>query len=286
MPWVPTSKLVMLFGASTGTENWLKMNRETSPLYSYLILDNNSSIWGDMFNGIEVCSPKVVQTKEFSKIIIAFSHTDQVIPQLISLDVPRESIILPPTRLFTPAKFDSKDARENAWSLLCSVGDILTANNITFIIEQGVALGFWRDRDFIANDQDIDVSISQQEIETHEQLNMLAKEIKRSNMVSSVNINAGQISNSLSVVSIDGIPMSIFGRRNERNISHGSYSFESVPIDLLYPPCSIKIRDRWLPLPGDCPGYLAYVYGENWKIPNPNFRYTDYANNSAQERDE
>ena len=282
MPWVPTAKLIMLFGASTGTENWLKVNKETSPLYSYLILDNDSSLWGEKFNGIEVCSPNVVQNLEFSKVVIAFSHTDQVIPQLLSLKVPRESIIVPPKRLFTPSKFDTKVARENAWSLLCDIVDILTKNKIAFVIEQGVALGFWRDGDFIPNDQDIDVSISQREIETPEQLNILASEIRKAEIVSSVHINGGQRSNSLNIISIDGIPISIFGRRSDKNISHGSYSFESVPVDLLYPPFIFKVRDRWLPLPGDCPGYLAYVYGEGWEKPNPDFRYTDYANNSHQ----
>lgn len=279
MPYVAESSLTCVFGAASTSKNYLERHR--NPARRYVLVDNDQDLWGTEFAGLCVQDPAILADIEFSEVVVAFSHVADVLRQLESSGIPRDCITVPAKRQTSVAQFVCESDREEAWRALNEVLHILTSLGIECIVEQGVALGFFRDGDFIPGDQDIDISVPQALIGRTEFSADIARRLRMSSSIHSAKISKTASVTSIELTSRSGVPICIFGRRTESGVSRSSLPLEEVPEALLYPPSWVNVRDGKVPLPRDPEGYLTHVYGSGWRTPNPDFTYLDYANLGA-----
>lgn len=279
MPYVAESRGMIVFGASGTSRHYLDRNRDAEK--QVFLVDNDSSLWGSDFAGLVVQAPAELASIEFSEVVVPFAHVVDVLNQLIAMGVPSSAVIVPAKHRTMDAQFASHEQRQDAWELLCFVLAVLAELGVESIIEQGVALGFFRDGDFIAGDCDIDISVpSASFFQTGLALAALAT-FQSSPLVVAAEIIGNGLVKAIDITSQSGVPLSIFGRRTELGVSRHHLPKHDVPADILYPPSSIEIRGRGVPLPGDCESYLLHVYGPSWRLPNPDWTFADYANIQA-----
>lgn len=276
MPYRSDAGVVVLFGAGQNSKTYLERHRDEHR--EYLLIDNNATLWGSRFAGLLVHAPSHLKQILFKEIVIAFAHAPEAIEQLELMGVPRAAITVPAKRATSMSQFESSEEREGAWRFLCEVLEALQELGVECIIEQGVALGFYRDGDFIAGDQDVDVSVSQDAIRSTDSIARVVEKLQNLSLVLAVEPIQGEQASTIKVTSRGGVPLGIFGRRTELGISRSSLPFEEVPDAFLNPPSWVTVRNRLVPLPNDCKRYLSHLYGSSWRVPNPDFTFLDYAN--------
>lgn len=279
MPYAVQSSAICVFGAASTSKMYLERHR--NPAKDYFLVDNDQTLWGTEFAGLCVQDPASLADIEFSEVVVAFSHVADVVRQLESSGIPRAAITIPAKRETTVAQFTCDSDREEAWRTLSEILHVLTSLGIECIIELGVALGFYRDGDFIPGDQDIDISVPQVQIGRTDVALEVMRRLRPSSFLRSANLSETELVTTIELISRSGVPISIFGRRTESGVSRSAVQLEEVPEDLLYPPSWVEVRDGVVPLPGDPVGYLVHVYGPGWRTPNPDFTYLDYANVDA-----
>lgn len=271
-----TSQTVALFGASQNTRRWLEGHRERD--VHYFVIDNNDSLEGSEFAGLQVRSPNCLLYSDFSKVVVAFAHADSAVRQLRQLGVPRDAIYVAPLEESCPRFFQTSESRDAAWKFAEEVLGLLEGAGLEVIFEHGTALGFVRQGDFIEGDFDIDASIPEVQIESISPAH-IRELLAASPLVSGVSISSIQDITLIEATSVhDKVPFSIFGRRSEQGISRSSLSFESVPDSILRPPSRIEVRQSQVPVPYDYVSYLELVYGLDWKTPKASWSFLSYAN--------
>ncbi len=247
------------------------------------MVDNDKELWESSFCGVTVYPPDALVHKiVYGKIVIAFAHVPATLLQLSALGVPAEAIKIPAKRTLRTEQFNDKSSRASAWRALSSVLDMLQPLTDRVLVEQGAALGFYRDGDFIPWDGDIDISLPSEVFSKQIEPNDLRKKLLTlSNIASCTAEKQGELW-SLTAMTTNDLPICIFSRFADGNLSKSLLFFETVPLHLLYPPSHIQIRDRSLPLPRDCPGYFEHVYGKDWRVKKREFNFGDYQNDSEK----
>lgn len=269
----------VLFGASQSTALWLSRNQV--PSRTYVIVDNDPAKWGLTFEGLPVMGVGTLINVSYGEVIVAFPHAEAAVRQLLVLGVPREKILVPKKSDFTQAFFVTDDQQSSALSFLCDVMEAFERQNIGLILEFGTALGLYRDGSFIPGDCDIDASVRQGQVDSGYVVEALIHAIARGPTVSTATVSwdmspiAGKVVQ-FDVTSVEGIPLSVVGRRVVDGISMSSSPTYSVPEEVLHPSSALNFRGVALPIPRDTPSYLEYIYGPEWPTPNPDWTFLDY----------
>ena len=267
-------KVTVLFGAGTGAGIWLQRWRDASA--SYLIIDNDSGLWGLERYGVGIAPPDAIQDVDIEKVIVLFSHVRDARAQLLTLGVPDSAIEVPPKPAFRPQPFLTAAIRREALDALRNVLDVLLDASISPIVEQGAALGLYRDGDLIKWDNDIHIGVAWKQ---------------SSNLsVRSVNALLGSLDGRETSVTVTEsgliatwlhgdarIPFTVYSRRVIRRVAAASAGeFLSVPASVWWPPRSYYVNGFKYPLPANPEKYFEQVYGSDWKTPRPEFSFSDY----------
>jgi len=201
--------------------------------------------------------------------------------------------------------FRVKKNREEAIRVLKIVIDVLDKHNIKYYLDFGTLIGAIRDKGLILWDDDIDISLLNQEdykkipdilkeIENNNNLRTYIytfnstkqKREKRGNKVYSQNVSFANMQD-FQIAKVRTSKFLIFGRGNtcidiffkykfENNIYWMAYGKEnSVPIEYVsYEVIDIDFCGLKCKIPKEYDKYLTYKYGD-WKTPKENWNHED-----------
>lgn len=183
-------------------------------------------------------------------------------------------------KLYFFDKKRNRDLHKKGYKVLNEVCDELKKANLNVFCAYGTLLGFIRDNSFISHDLDIDLGIIMTDNFSWEKYDSILKKI-------GMKLDHQYIINEETITektySKDGVYIDffLFFIDKEKNEMYSyCYDYEEKNNKLMprieYAPIVDKIEYREIhgiivPIISNNIEFLEYIYGENWKIPDPNF---------------
>src|SRR5690554_4897343 len=158
---------VVLFGAGSACKNFLEKN-DLAKNKIIAISDNSKDKWGSTTNGLPILAPESLKNLDFDTVIITSLWADEIYKQLINeLKVPSCKIeVAPKSQIKTRGKpFEDGRTIAAARSLLISINAFFFNSPVTLYVDFGTLLGLKRDNDIISWDDDIDLSVNEEQFE-------------------------------------------------------------------------------------------------------------------------
>lgn len=275
----------IVFGASNGGRNFIKQQNKDNILF---FIDNDRNKYGEEIEGKKIYAVEKILDSEYDYIIIASMFFKSISKQLLSLNVPKEKIKYAPKTLMKKAVYPFMDTKTKkyAWEVLDTFVDILNENDIKYFLEYGTLLGFYRSQDFIAWDDDIDISINIEN--TNINIMDITKQIIHSINKIKENINWTYTLLNNKEEKLVGIDFKFNENRSfkEFSINIGLITFYK---DFAYQVMNygpkkhfenyeiIQINGKKYKLPYDAEGYLEFTYGNDWHVEK---KLTSFENNT------
>jgi len=167
--------------------------------------------------------------------------------------------------------------------LLLDLKSLLDFNGIQFWLQTGTLLGAVRDKDFIAHDpNDIDISLDiNDRWKVKEILDKSDFKYKyqwdKELAVYKGNTNHPHVD--LFFHTSDEKYSYCYSYKPNRIHKHWNEEWRmKVPLDLIVPLKYIDFLGTKFRVPNESEKYLAYLYGESWRIPNPGWEFTQFSN--------
>ena len=262
-----TKNYIIFFGAAGSGKAY---SDHTSIIPDYYI-DNDKNKWGRRLKGVEINPPSIL-TSEFidqiDSLVITTGYIKSVLPQLLNLGIPENKITIPAKSLLGSHPFKSHKNRIEAAEFLSIL--MQSDERMKVLAGGGTALGFCRDSDFIKWDFDFDLFAS---IKYRNELILLLD-----NLGCSPLLEENELKAAYHLKNGDIIPFSIkfFDPDNEIYIDIYEDHVWNWPIDMFSNFTNIYIHNFLVNVPNPPEKYLEGIYGKNWRIPNPDFKYNDY----------
>lgn len=168
---------IITFGSGAYFERYMSVfGALFPPAYT---IDNNSNVWGQMKNGITICSPKCLENENPSAvfIIICIKKSDSIVEQLYKINefdyrtlfyvkeiACAENIPFIKSNIEKSKHVLAKIQQIN-YDLLKEYDAICTKHNIEYFINYGTLLGAIRHKGFIPWDNDVDVIMKCSELD-------------------------------------------------------------------------------------------------------------------------
>ena len=278
---------VILFGASSGGENFIKNNKK----YEIIgLVDNDLNRVGTELLGFKIDHPKALKSIIFDKIIITSDWVEAIKYQLESdLQISDEKIIIPiKSDCKPPLPFYSESTLKIARKILIEINSLVIKLELEVYVFAGTALGLMRDGDLIAWDDDIDFCVSQSSFLGLK--NLLLEYLKK--------IHENREFNFLfSIQSMNGedcvLLIDVFSALNSFNKFQISFNkFEEsedfalfpsialipkIPIEHFKGASYLRALNENFRAPKNCQDFLTYIYGD-WKSPVKDTTVKDYQN--------
>lgn len=262
--------LNIYFGAGGGGISYCK---HTGKLPDFFV-DNDKNKWGSELLGIKILSPEDIDDCESVNWLITSGYVKEIFKQLQKLGISEDRISIPPKSLLGSHPFRTEANRREATTLLVNV--IRDINKeFKLVAVGGVALGFCRDGDFIHWDFDIDLFAPVQ-------FKSRLFDILQKHQHAPFYENNDSMRAEFVLMSGEKIPLGIdFFDANASTYldCFEDYSW-SWPTEMFTNCEEVNIHGETLYVPSPHTLYLSKVYGKTWNVPNPEFRNTDYADNS------
>ena len=279
---------IIVFGASSGGEAFISNNDNYEIV---AIADNDEKKQGKTLCGYPIISPSEIMNYEYEYIIIASSFIFQIRKQLLNefkidpnkiKEVPKSMIGTKKT--YRP--FEDKHTIDLARNVLLTVVEILEEKEIRYFIDHGTLLGIVRDGDIIPWDDDIDISIHEDDIDK------TVCQIKRN--ISKLP-NYKELNWNISIYYGDKhnpeliLLTFIVDESQKFNSFHISLEVNHfvdglVVQSLTYAPEyhfktseDIEYRGKLISVPYDYKKYLEFHYGD-WKTPKKDISFSDISN--------
>lgn len=182
--------------------------------------------------------------------------------------------------------------KKNGFSILSKLINVLESTHINYFFTYGTLLGFVRNKNLIAHDNDIDIGIIKSDTFDWNYLQSVLEEngfIKLRQFILDNEITE-------QTYTIDNLSIDFFLYQYEENDSEHmyTYSYSRYP-DIIYPdPAAhsveklkssainkikkIIINDKAYRIPDNSELYLSEIYGEDWMVPNPDWLSKDGPN--------
>lgn len=266
--------MVVYFGAAGCGEAYCRNSGITPDIF----VDNDSSKWGTLFNGVEVMDPAVLISLPLAQVVVTSSFLKEVYPQILRLGVNEDIIHIPSKSMWSSHVFEDEIIRVQAADKLYETMAALS-DKWSLVAVGGTALGFNRSNDFILWDDDIDLFapiqlkpalldlLKSQGLEVEDKLDSIMRSI-----VFSLPLESGV-----------KIPVSVdFFDADSKSFtdSFEDYTWE-WPTKMFTQCAQVEVHGKPMNVPNPPGKYLSEVYGSTWAEPNPNFGYSDYAGNKA-----
>lgn len=262
-----SNNYIIFFGAAGSGKAY---SDHTSIIPDYYI-DNDKDKWGSKLKGIEIKPPSFLKGKlidQIDSLVITTGYVKSVLPQLLDLGIPKNKIIIPAKSLLGSHPFKSLENRKEAAKFL---NILMTSDDrMKVLAGGGTALGFCRDLDFIKWDFDFDLFASSK---FRDNLISLLEDLNCTPFLEDNEIKAAY-----NLKSGDIIPFSIKFFDPEQDIYIDIYEDHvwEWPMNMFSKSTNILIHSFFLNIPNPPEKYLEGIYGKNWQIPNPDFKYNDY----------
>lgn len=267
---------VLLFGASTGGQNFIKNHINDYEILA--VVDNDENKHGLFLEGIPIISPTEITAYQFDQIIIASMYVESISKQLVSLGVEADKI-----------KYASKNSMK--MDELPFENDIILHKANQFILELskvfmhvphyytfGTLLGIARDGRLIPWDDDIDIAVFSQDVQAIKE--MLLKNVNEleeifdlkmytrnylDGRVASVSIDCYENDKKLFNINLDC--MYVDGELVKQELNDTPFKFFEGYDELPFENSKIRV-------PKNYKKYLEYTYGE-WGVVKKNTSFAD-----------
>lgn len=279
----PDGCRVVLFGAGSSGDLFLQRHPGLSVVQ---LVDNDPEKWGCFLNGKEIVSPNSILKMEFDVVIICSMYTMEIFKQLTEvLGVPQHKIRAMGSKS-SLRLFDNATLQDSVSGLLFEIMEKVRRANLYAWLDGGTLLGMVRDGSLIPWDDDLDFGTLREcavgleelieEVCTGMrgeaiQLTYLRGEGGRSRRHIRVGFGSG-------MNPVD-IPVDIytFDQQGEwiRGPEWALVRFKGKA-SVVLPLREMRIGRGMILVPNDVDQYLHFFYGENWRVPRPDFGFADY----------
>ena len=273
-------KDIIIFGASEGGKNYLSKQKEYNVVK---ILDNDRAKWGKKLEGIVIESPEVLlDFHQYHQIVITSMYYDEIENQLVNeFFVEKEKVLPPPKRYLKVAYEPFMDMKtlKVAKETLSDIVEVSRDNGIICYLDFGTLLGYVRDRDLIPWDDDIDLSVRENDfpkfIEVMREYTCNKKELWESYIsrdkdgsILSMSLTLKETNLNLRYFSIN-ISCLMFSE------GFAIQSYNKVKDQYFLDYQSLDVDGNTFYVPFNYKSYLAETYGD-WKTPQKNITYELY----------
>jgi hypothetical protein len=287
---------IYIFGAGTAG---LRAYKHLSKSYKVLgFFDNDESKHGTELSGIPILNPDSVTLAGDHKIFVASEFFEQIKTQLVTqLNIDASKVYHLPARMMVATPFsDSQPSIHMEILRICC--DYLADLNCKFHIDAGTLLGLYRDQSLIPWDDDLDVAVDSEHVDTiASTIFLLVRKLEEktletwhsetlfsSNACLNVPKNAIR-SFKLSPKTGSTLPSIDFFVKYVAN-DYSDYCLASrgirMPSEYTYQLQSYNVGNYTFPIPGAVEAYLTYHYGD-WQKPNPEWSLQDLENSKVFE---
>ncbi|KGA82428.1 LicD family protein [Lysinibacillus fusiformis] len=264
-------KNIIIFGASNGGLNYIKNQKDYNIL---AIVDNNKLRWGQKLLDYYICPPSEINCYPYDFIVITSMYYKQITQQLIEeYNIDERFIICAPKTLMksTANPFMDDCTINFAHNFLKTFHVEMSLLNIPYFIDFGTLLGFKREGDFIAWDDDIDITVPS---EFSEKLFRWVKEFFEKEIFDSVKWHISTSYNE--EMKLLGVDISFTSEiYKEFDINIGVFYVKDgiayqimnhAPAEHFVKQDFLQVRGFNFAIPNKAEEYLTYTYG-NWEIP-------------------
>ncbi|TBU99966.1 nucleoside-diphosphate sugar epimerase/dehydratase [Stutzerimonas kirkiae] len=282
-------KKIVLFGAGRSGEIFLESHRELQVL---AFADNDPKKQGQALRGIPVIAPADIASTGCDSIVITTVYPPaEILDQLAALglaDIP----------LVVPRKAELKGAQDHPFShpltkriareLVVAINELTGTNGVDVYLDYGTLLGAFREKDFIAWDDDIDMSVKEDHLGALVELVQRDKDWlpQHAGVAWSVQIVTAAEHTLAVLVSFDNAPgqqrvlpleLAITNRtqRDGQSIMSGKMLEFFCPAHFFDGYETVELFGNVFKTPVDAPGYLEFIYG-NWREPRENMPLSEY----------
>lgn len=284
---------IILFGAGNAGELYMK-NTENELNQIAAISDNDEKKWGKNFNGYPIISPSNLKQTEFDQIVITSIWADAIYQQLTEqIGIPADKIKIAPKSLIKEHQKPFLDSKTIALAreLLVAINEYFIDSGITLYIDFGTLLGLKRDADLIAWDDDIDLSVNEDEfdlaVEHMKNFDKFAPKkpglawkvsvVTRANISTSIKIELFQ---SVKVIKEFKAGISKRVQKDDNSVMVGLGGMLYAPFRHFIGCDHLEAFGTVFNTPKDPDRYLEFVYGD-WKTPLKDMSFSDYNNRNT-----
>lgn len=262
-----------LWGAGTGLTHWLMRHWQDSN--HYVIVDKDRSLTGDSVKGIPIFPPESLGHFNLRSIVVTVSDAAGVRELVRKMGLDERLLVFPPKSDLSSDVFVDEEMAKVALDWLFAFFRDAEAKALEPMLEFGTLLGIVRDGVPITWDNDLDVSFP--DFSRDIVLSfcwMWAKQnsayvVQGPDPATSISIHHSQL---------DLLIDASFRTVDSSQVSDSTAGpFGRISATLLYPRTRL---DQYPALsgPSRAEEYLQGIYGPNWRIPDKEFSFVDYAN--------
>jgi len=283
-------KKVLVFGASKGGESFLKNAQGAYECLAFV--DNDTNKWGKTLTNKKIISPDEISDYIYDEIVLASYWASSIKKQLIQkYNIEETKIYTPPKEMLMDICKPFED--EGTFLFATEVIDLFfqeaIKQNIPLYVNNGTLLGIIRDASILRWDSDIDFAMLYEDSKKLDMEKFITEVLKKINLANTdvkvIKITDAQ--NRVLAYKIDfakdtliPFPISIEFMEIE-----GDYVIEMVSFgQFKVPKKHILSLERYrynnyeVNIPNMVDKYLAFIYGDDYKIPKKNITFNDYAN--------
>jgi Fe-S cluster assembly iron-binding protein IscA len=278
---------IIIFGTGiAGRAIYRKLHNTEDIIF---FIDNNQSLKGKKYNGIEILPVEGVVKIDFDKVAISGVWAENMTKQLLDLGVSKDKIL---TIDDNSLQFSNQDRITTTDNIVREIASLMNTNNISYCIEGSSLLCLLRGQN-LSDVADVDILIkSQKDLNKIWELinsNPFLKENQLTKIIyqkDKILTKKGQIDKIILKSNTDpavteptvlDINLAVdIGKYYIMDYESDYYLYfnkEYVDGENIFEYKGIKLL-----IPNQAEKYVELLYGKNWKIPAKKFSYKDYGN--------
>ncbi len=277
----------LLFGAGDGARIYISNNSNQREFIG--LIDNDINKKGKTIHGLPVYCPSDIAKLEYTEIVIATQWALEVEQQLLNeLKLPRNQVIMPPkNQLKKHTPFYCEATRAFGRYIIQSICKLAIEHKVALVIDFGTLLGITRDDDIILWDDDIDMSMPQQDFDKVCEIveSFVSQDEYACHWDIQKKFDKADLGVSV-VLSFDDPKGGLLDFKTSFSvrINDGGNSIHKPSLGMWYAPVMhfsqfelIQWGDVTIQVPYHHQEYLTFVYGD-WQKPKKDIQMSDYAN--------